>query len=398
MMFTVSWFTRMTVRVPILGMMRIDLLMVVLLFVIHIMSANDYKYKNNDIYKKLISLVIVIIIATPFAEWPGSAIKFGLENYIKSVMFFFFSVWYLKDTNKLQLYVLVLIMCQSIRVIEPLYLHITEGYWGSIASMANWEYMNRLSGAPSDIINPNGLAFVILTIIPFLLTFHSNNIVWKLLSIIVGPACLYTLYLTGSRSGMLGLLVIVIIFIAESKNKTLYTFITAIIIFTAASGMEGDFKDRYLSIFTSDTKNAATAEGRIDGVYKDFMVGMRRPIFGHGLGTSREANANYGRVNQLSHNIYTETFQEIGLIGLIMLISYMKTIVDKSRYIGTSGASLYERKMGKILFVLSAMNIFFGLASYGLSSYEWYLMGGLIVAVTQINDQMSVENLQDRII
>lgn len=397
-MFTVSWFTRMTVRVPILGMMRIDLVMVLLLFLIHIMSTNDCRYKNNDIYKRLISLVVVIIIATPFAEWPGSAIKFGLENYIKSVMFFFFSVWYLKGTNKLQLYVLVFVICQSIRVIEPLYLHITEGYWGSMASMANWEYMNRLSGAPSDIINPNGLAFVVLTIIPFLLTFYGKNIVWRLLVIIVGPACLYALYLTGSRSGMLGLMVIVIIFIAESKNKIFYMFCAAMTVFIAVSSMEGDFKDRYLSIFTSNTKNSATAEGRIDGVYKDFMVGMRRPIFGHGLGTSREANSNYGRVNQLSHNIYTETFQEIGFIGVIMLILYMKTIVIKSRYISTNGASLYERKMGKILFVLSAMNIFFGLASYGLSSYEWYLIGGLIVAVTQINDQVGEDDLQDRII
>ena len=46
------------------------------------------------------------------------------------------------------------------------------------------------------------------------------------------------------------------------------------------------------SIFSGNTRNAVTADERIDGLKIDVQVAMRRPLFGHGLGTSREANAN----------------------------------------------------------------------------------------------------------
>ena len=52
------------------------------------------------------------------------------------------------------------------RVLEPLYMHLKSGYWGDYASLGNWEYMNRLSGSPYDIINPNGLGFVIIMTLP----------------------------------------------------------------------------------------------------------------------------------------------------------------------------------------------------------------------------------------
>ena len=54
------------------------------------------------------------------------------------------------------------------RVLEPLYMHLRSGYWGDFTSLGNWEYMDRLSGSPYDIINPNGLGFVIIMTLPLL--------------------------------------------------------------------------------------------------------------------------------------------------------------------------------------------------------------------------------------
>ncbi len=81
-------------------------------------------------------------------------VKFGLEVYVKAIVFFFFTVRLVTTERRLQLLLLVFVLCQAFRVVEPAYLHVTTGYWGSIASMADWEYMNRLAGAPHDVVNP----------------------------------------------------------------------------------------------------------------------------------------------------------------------------------------------------------------------------------------------------
>ena len=75
-------------------------------------------------------------------------------------------------------------------------------------------------------------------------------------------------------------------------------------------------RERYVSIFSHSAKGGATAEGRITGVLDDFKVSLRRPLFGHGLGTSREANANFRGEDMPSHNLYTEVAEELGYIGL----------------------------------------------------------------------------------
>jgi hypothetical protein len=396
LLFTASWFIHLTARLPFLGVIRFDLLLVLAIFVIYFMSGEKRDFSKNICYKRLLLLIFVIIAITPFAEWPGSALRYGLTNYIKAVVFFFFSIWYLTNEKRIKIFVLLFVLCQSFRVVEPLYLHITQGYWGSQASMANWEVMERLAGAPLDVINPNGLAFVILTIIPFLLVFFRENTLWKIIGLTVGPASLYALYLTASRSGMLGFVFIFLIFLHQSKKKI--PILVAMVIggVFAVSHMQGNFKDRYLSIFYSDTKNTATAQGRTAGLLADFKVGMHKPIFGHGLGTSLEANTNYGGKYQVSHCIYTETFQEIGIVGLVIFLMYVWSIVsanyNNSKYNSNND---YIVGLSKVILLLSTMNLFFGLASYGLSSYEWYFLGGLSVIINEHLRNNANENTSD---
>ena len=50
----------------------------------------------------------------------------------------------------------------------------TNAYWGDAAHIGGGEFLNRLSGAPSDVINPNGLAFVIIIALPFMYLLIAN--------------------------------------------------------------------------------------------------------------------------------------------------------------------------------------------------------------------------------
>ncbi len=109
---------------------------------------------------------------------------------------------------------------------------------------------------------------------------------------------------------------------------TLITIVTLVV----SSGLDELQRDRYLSIFRSDVKGASTAHGRTDAVLADFKVAMRRPVFGHGLGTSVEANAHYRGYGQISHNLYTEVAQELGFVGLLVFLSFITTAVKAAWY------------------------------------------------------------------
>jgi len=381
LIFIVSWFLQLPTRIPVLGIIRFDLILIISILCIYIFFIDKQKIKgrNNPTYNRMLLMIGVILIVTPLAEWPGSAIQFGIPNFIKGIVFFFFTVWFLQSERKLKIFIIIFIACQIFRILEPLYLHITQGYWGSVASMANWQFMDRLSGAPADIINPNGLAFVILTVLPFLLNFYHENLRWRLTAIFAIPTALYALYLTGSRSGMVGFGVILFVMLIKSKRKALLMVAILTGSVLAFANMSGNFKDRYVSIVSSDSANAATAQGRLDGIWVDFKVALRKPFVGHGLGTSREANANFGNKYQISHTLYTEILQEIGFVGFFFFMFYLYSIFCNLSSQTNIKDNNYFSRFNQSLLMFAFMSIIFSIFSYGLSSYEWYLLGSLSI-------------------
>lgn len=401
MIFVISWFLHLSARIPVLGAVRFDL------FLVLILVANIYFCKNNEettkiikssaIHKILKILIFYIIFSLPFVHWPGSVIHYGAENFIKAVVFYYFTIYFVTDEDKMVKFITIFILCQSFRIIEPVYLHLTEGYWGSFASMANWEFMDRLSGAPSDIVNPNGLAFIVLTVIPFYYYLSGLSIIHRIISVVLMPLSIYTLLLTGSRSGLIGLLVILGGILLKSKNKLPILMIICVCFVASISFLNDNFKDRYTSIFSSGTKNDASAEGRLEGVKNDLLVAFKKPIFGFGLGTSREANANFGGIDKPSHDLYTEVAQELGFAGLVIFLTLIKSILYNSNKMLTTLKTIIE---GNFIFSLNNsmqvwlyMNVLFSFASYGLSSYEWYLFAGMSVSLNRIVSEIELPRM-----
>ncbi len=398
LLFIVSWFTHLASRITLLGFVRFDLVLVVLLFFI---ALKEGFFNNLSNAKKTGSILLVlsgyIAITTPFVEWPGTVVRYGVENFIKAIVFFLFTVQFVTTEWKLRVFLAVFLASMTFRVMEPLYLHITEGYWGDVAfySMGT-EFMYRLSGAPHDIINPNGLAFVILTILPFYYYLFFTSWKYKIAVLIMTPFLLYALMLTGSRSGVIGLLIVVAGIVLKSQNKAMVIAIALICGITMFSCLNPELRDRYLSIFSRESKQAETASGRIEGVKESFRVAMRKPIVGHGLGTSIEANFNFTGKALRAHNLYAEIAQEIGFLGLIIFINYMRAIV--SNFYESYKRLKNRRYNCPFLFLVSeamllwmVMNFVFSFASYGLSSYEWYLFGGLSVVLLNLTAKLDAK-------
>ena len=389
LLFVISWFLHLGSRVPILGAIRIDLILVCVLAALALASRPKERAPVTTTDKLLRVLILYAVLTIPFVEWPGSVVRHGIAEFVKAVVFYYFTVAFVRTEGDLKKFTAVFLACQLFRVMEPLYLHLTEGYWGNYAYMANKEWLARLSGAPSDVINPNGLAFVICTILPFLYFLQRLSWVNRLAFLCFTPACLYALALTGSRSGFVGLMVIFLAILVKSRQRVLIGVTGVILLVFGFTFLTEDQQDRYLSLFGAGEKNVITAEGRIEGVKSNFRVSFRRPIFGHGLGTSLETNANFGHSAQRAHNLFAELAQELGYVGLVIFLLFMKSLFTgfsecKRRYVSVQGEGFLPRLVDSMQ-VWLWMNVFASLATYGLSDYQWYLFGGFLVVLKRLD-------------
>lgn len=406
LLFVMSWFLHFPARLEFLGTIRFDLVLVCILAGLALTRvSNDEPPAQAG--KVLRLLIVYAIVMIPFVYWPGSAIKSGLPNFIKAAVFFYFTVAFVRTEADLKKFVLMFLACQVFRIVEPLYLNLTQDYWGAGASMGNWEHMRRLSGAPSDIINPNGLAFVVCTVLPFLYFMSGLSSKYFFTALMLTPACLYALSLTGSRSGLIGFAALLLGIAVKAKSRASLFLISTIGLVVLGVGftfLAPDLQDRYLSIIGKGEKNVATADDRMEGMEAQFKVVMNRPILGYGLGTSAEANAHfttsgpYQGMELPAHNLYLEIAQELGVGGLIIFLFFIKEIFSgfaKSKKLSARhDPGGFRARMIDAMQVWLVMNVVFSFASYGLSSYEWYLFGGLSVVLQRIAEHETPEELQ----
>jgi hypothetical protein len=396
--FIISYFVRLTARIPVLGKLHFDLVLAGITLVAIVSAGRKAsshpaaQTQMDPVAKRLWILLAYIIVTIPFVEWPGSVLH-NLEAFAKSVCFFFFVVATVDTTRKLKVLLAVYVATQVWRVLEPLYMHVTSGYWGSFTSLGNWEYMDRLSGSPYDIINPNGLGFVVIMTLPILqLLIKPDTLVRRIVWAAIAGAMCYALVLSASRSGFLALVFLCLFVIWRSKHRAAWLTVAVLGATLALALMTDLQRERYVSIFSHQAKGAQTAEDRISGVIGDFRVSLRRPLFGHGLGTSAEANANFRGHDAPSHDLYTETAEELGYVGLVFVLALIWSFLRAcwTAQLVVSATPTTDERLKSLhnvavsLVVVVAVDLFFSFAAYGLSEPYWYFLGGLSVVTARL--------------
>jgi putative inorganic carbon (HCO3(-)) transporter len=394
--FIIVTFGNLPSRYEFIGILRPTVIFIVLLVVLALVYWQQVSRNlAGPATRWLWILLLYILISLPLVEWPGSVINKNLEVLLKGVVFYFFTVFFVDNPQRLRLVLLAFLCTQMWRVLEPVWLHVTQGYWGSATFMGADDMMDRLSGAPSDSINPNGLAFVIVTVLPFVHFWARQRADFKswLVYGAVGGLLVYALVLSSSRSGMLALAIEICCFIFFAKRRALFAgLVTGIVVLTIPT-LSSDQLQRYQSLYRSDVAGAGTAHGRIEGIESDLIVVRRHPLFGHGLGTSQEANFNAGSGTNYSHNLYTESLIELGFFGTVIIVGFLIAVWRLTvRALRLSRQAVAQQKEVDVTLqwapfaVMSwvVMALLFNLASYGISEYHWYFFGGLALVLARM--------------
>ena len=387
--YVVDYYVRLSARIPGLGVLRPTLVLFALILIMLITQSRHLKGRlGTPTAKALLALLVYIFITLPMTSWPGSVVH-NLDPYARAVAFFYFTVLIVDTPRRFYIFLGVLVSCQLFRVLEPLFLNITTGYLGDKTYLGAGEFAGRLSGAPHDVVNPNGLGFVAVTCIPYLyyILFVSKRIYLKALSGVLMAACVYVIILTLSRGAMIALAVILWFIIRQSKSKFLILAVLAVAGVVGWGHLDDVHKDRYMSLFSKNTRSSYGVQGREQLTQLEFSIGMERPIFGHGLGTTAEAKVHNGHGPQASHNLYTEILIEVGLVGGVLFLRFLYAIHKEVQLTARRVAEMQaradmdiEKRLVMCFVALIWMYAVFSVNYYGLSQDYWYALAGVVAA------------------
>lgn len=393
--FLIGFFLHFSARIPVIGAFRPTLLLVLLITMLLVLQKEKLKgWTREPVMRAMLIFLAYLAFSLPFVEWQGSVIRNNLSDFVRSIVFLFFTVLIIDSEKRLRIFLFIFVGAQLFRVFEPLYLHLTTGYWGSSTYLGAGEFSDRLSGAPYDVINPNELGFVIVTIIPFLHYLVWPGRIWaKLFYILTMPALLYALILTQSRGAMLALLVIAWMIFKVSKRKVMLIGLAVVIAIGGWSVMNTQQKDRYLSLVGMSQVgggNADSVDGRLSGMLGEFKLAMSRPVVGHGLGTTPEVKAHKLGSSQAAHNFYAEILVETGILGFAFFMRFIFQVYRKLRDNGSRLEGLeqadhlaFYSRLNQTMIAVFWMYAVYSTNYWGLSQYYWYLFAGLCIVFSR---------------
>jgi O-antigen ligase len=248
------------------------------------------------------------------------------------------------------------------------------------------------------------LGFLAVSVLPFLFYWAAvPKRFWrKLLVLALSCAIFYVLVLTSSRSAMIALVVLVLAISVFVRRRIL--FLVGTLGgggFAATTLWSGDQVARFQGLLGGGGAGGATAQGRIDGILSDISVWMKAPVFGHGLGTSYEANSNFAGSAFVSHNLYTESLVTLGIIGAFIFFRFLYAMFNSavrvyaltrrsSPGVDSSADSADPLVwLPKAMICLLAMYAVFGMSSYGVMEYYCYLFAGLCVVLNNLSGSAS---------
>lgn len=386
--FIVDFFLRFSARFPGYGQLRPTILVFLIICgVLYINRENLKKRFDDPILKSALLLFGYILVSVPLVEYPGSVLRNNLDGFVLAICFLFFTALIVDTDKRLKWFLFIFVGCQLVRILEPLFMNLTQGYWGGQTHLQGGVFADRLSGAPADVINANELGFVIVTVIPFIhyLLFPLG---WKSKILYAGlmAAMLYALMLTMSRGAFLALLVVVFMLFKESRHKLMLLGIALMLAVVGWSLMTPVQQDRYISLIDRDTTGGASVDGRLGGMVVELKLGLRRPVFGSGLGTTPEVKVNELGYRQASHSLPAELLTEVGVIGAGIFLAllwqvYKRLILNRRRFraLHVANNDLYSR-LNTAMIAVFWMYVVYSINYWGLSQYYWYLFAGLAVA------------------
>ncbi len=382
---------------PALAPLRLELVVGAFALVSLFFNQKKYEGKVRIKYDNIIIAMLFMLVAMCLSIYGSFEMTKTVDTaikFVKLVVFYYLIVSLIDDKKKFITFMWVFILIITYMSFDSFRLYLSGGF---IHRMN----VDRLQGTTSAAGDPNSLATTLIVTIPLILalaTYHKEKLI---------KFCLYSLSLlmialmviTGSRTGLVAFIGIIIAGFIYSRKKFLYGTVIIMVMIVGWVSLPDQYRERYMLFSEISQDVDQVSSGRWEIWKAGINMIPDRPILGVGAGAFAWAygSGRYGPPQHMqSHNLYIEIFATMGIIGFIACSMFLFFLIKKLKILEQSEfpedkkwISIFSRN-----FILSIISLLIaGLFGHNLLRYTWYMIAALATVMYYIAFKISEEEV-----
>lgn len=316
--YTFIFFSQIGDRIPVLGKVRIEFLIgsALLLYSLPALLKTRITNEFRSVFYAIFIFFIAVFLSIPTTVAGINTINM-LVYFLKAFAIFFIIMAGVNSQKELKIYVYTLAIAIGFIIVEA-YI---------VRPMHNSSGLMRLNAITLRFAHPNALGGIAAAILPiaFYLFHYEKNKLIKLIIAGYALVALNVVFLTQSRSALVGVFAGIIFVWVKSRKKLVTGFLILGGLIVGWMTLDDVTKARYQSLESAGSiikgEKGSGVDGSMAARYEIILDGLRlfamRPVSGFGIGGYQIARVERLGRWQVCHNAYVQCLAELGIIGFI---------------------------------------------------------------------------------
>jgi O-antigen ligase len=379
--YLIIMITRPGLYYPLLGRLRVELLIGILIIIV--MSFSPHRLKR------------IQVTTDPICKW--MFILFGVMTISMIQAFDFKTSWdRMYEFSRVFLFFLMIVALIDTKRDVELFFWVFGALTCLLAYEATYNYAHGIVGTSTGGFVEYGIASKGMAaghVALANLTLQGMPVLWymglsnkaKSLKMIGGflfLICLYGVVISGSRGGFVGLIALGICLTAFSNHRLLMILGGILFFVCLPLFSQKGYMDHMGSIIgLSDV----SASSRIIGLRHGLEMLIREPLLGVGPGCYPVARKAWFHWGLWSHNHFGQLIGELGLLGTFVWFVFLKNYLWKAwHYIRLPGIDVDTKNIFYAIVVGTLVRLVLGMGSHSLYVFFWYMLAGIVIVLNRV--------------
>ena len=390
LIYAVVYILRPGELYPILSLLRLERVVAVvtlacMAFEMYRLEGRLFIDRTNQT-KWLFAFLVAVCLTIPTSFWPTWSVDMVIE--LLKIIAFYLMIVHLANTRRR---VKGLVWTYLLLIFYLAVTSLKAYYSGNFMFAQGIERAEGLTSAGGD---PNALAATVGSSLAIcLLLVRNESVPWRRgLALLTTTVSLWTISLTGSRSGVLVVLTVLIFLWWRGRNRFVNAILGLILIVGIYSILPEQYQTRYSGMTNSELDESS--ELRITAWKRGFQMLVDHPLFGVGIGNFGTAHAEaYSPEGQRSylkaHNLWVQLFAETGLVGAATFIGFMIAFFRLNRQAARITRARGVRWRFETAVLDGLLGGFFALLVTGMFGHSllrstWYIFAAMGLAIYRV--------------
>jgi O-antigen ligase len=336
----------------------------------------------QDSQSWLIFALLAVVLISNFVAFDGPRTLERTFRLVRNMALYFFAIFVIRTRRELQWLIWAFILSGAVSAVYGLYVY----YFNPSALLESSDKVARVIGTMED---PNEFAGAMLIRLMLALSLLSIEMkrYSKLLLIGVVLVLLSSIFLTGSRGGLLGTGLAFLAYAIFSRRKGYWLLVLSVLAVLGILLMPIELQQRIGLVETTENVGNST-DRRTTYLLFSWEVIQESPILGIGLDgfSPAYAQSEYQYIGsdsdgRIAHNTYLEFLVGTGVLGFLIFTGLIAVSLNTTWIIGRDYQRDFIRLLGKGLF--AGILGYFTVAFFLSQQYEktlWLLFAFVVLA------------------